>query len=334
MMLLSSKLRLTFACEDYDRTRALREGTLQIRGIDLVYLPMRAEEAFWRMCRHEEFDIAEMSLSALLIEKSYDRDRFVAIPAFPSKSFRHNAIFINANSGIERPEDLKGKRVGVPEYSMTATVWIRGFLQDDYGVKPTDVTWVTGGLETSGRADRVDFELPSNLRFEEVPEGSSLSRMLENGEIDALITAPMPSSWVNRSPKVARLFPNYKEVEMEYYRRTRIFPIMHTVVIRRDLHERHPWIAFNMYEALCKAKDICFEKMYQTSALPYSLPWLIEGIEESRELMGDDYWAYGLEPNRHIIETLARYSYEQGLSRRLVSVDELFPASVLSPYKI
>lgn len=324
-------LQLTLACGGYDRTLPLALGDVRPAGIDLTYLRQPVEETFWRMTRHGEFDAAEMSLSSYIIRRSRGDEAVQAIPVFPSRFFRHSCLFVNTESGIERPEDLRGKRMGVPEYQMTAAVWIRGFLEDDYGVKPSDLHWLQGGLEQTGRVEKVPIQIPG-VEITPIGPDQTLSAMLASGEIDALMGARTPSSLDGR--RVRRLFPNYREVEAEYFRRTGIFPIMHTVVIRRDVLDRQPWVARSLYDAFCQAKHRALAHIGDTAALTVSVPWLLAEIEEARALMGDDYWPYGLEPNRRTLETLARYDHEQGLAGRLVAPEELFAASTLDEYRI
>lgn len=283
-------LNLTLACEDYDRTRPLRDGSVKPEGIDLNYLVLPVEEIFWRMLRYEEFDVAELSMGAFLVDASRGRRPFVAIPVFPSRTFRHRCIFVNVTSGIERPEDLRGKRVGVPEYTMTASVWLRGLLQHEYGVAPEEIHWFQGGEEQPGRKDRVEFDPPPKVRLGVIPEDRTLNEMIESGEIDALMSPRMPSCFLSGSPKVRRLFPDFKRVEMDYFRKTGIFPLMHTVVIRMGVYEKNPWVAQSLYKAFCEAKDLCFSQIYDSNVLRNSLPWTIADYEETRLLMGGDYW--------------------------------------------
>src|SRR5579872_6344317 len=244
-----NKIELTLACEEYDRTNALREGRVQPDGIDLVYLSLSPQETFWRMLRHLEFDAAEMSLSAWTVAKSRGEDRIIAIPVFTSREFRHSAIYINVNAGITKPQDLKGKKIGVPEYMLTAVVWARGILQSEYGLSPQDMKWLTGGQEEAGRVERIELKKPPGVSIEPIPEGRTLSTMLDEGALDAVITPLLPSVYARRSPRVRRLFPNFREVEREYYKRTGIFPIMHTVCMKTSLYEKHPWIAQSLYKA-------------------------------------------------------------------------------------
>ena len=328
------KLRLTLACWDYDRTRALMDGTVAPDGIELVYLNQQVEETFWRMLRYREFDCSEMSLSSYVASLQMENPAFVAIPVFPSRFFRHSCIFVSARSGIRKPEELKGRRVGVPEYQMTAPVWIRGILSDDYGVKVTDVEHFSGGEEEPGRDEKLKISLPASIRLRPIPADKTLSRMLADGELDALVTARAPSTFHKEPAKVQRLFPDYVEIEKEYYRRTRIFPTMHTVVIRRDVYAKNPWVAQSLYKAFTEAKAKAYALYNQTAALPAMLPWLVAGIEETRKEMGDDWWPYGLEPNRHTLDTFLRYHHEQGLSKRRFAPEELFARETLTSFKV
>ena len=227
-----SKIRLTLACWDYDRTRALQDGRVQVEGVDLTYLPLRVEETFWRMLRYGEFDVAEMSTGSFLMSRDKGAPRLIGIPVFPSKTFRHSCIYINTDSGIKKPADMASRRVGVPEYQITMAIWARGILQHEYGVAPEKMKWFTGGEEHPGRQDKVKHNLPPNIDIQPIPADKTLSGMLERGEIDAMISAHIPSPFVRRHHKVHRLIPNFREVEQEYFKRTKIFPIMHTIVIR------------------------------------------------------------------------------------------------------
>ncbi len=290
-----SKLRLSFACWNYDRTRALMEGRIPVDGIDLTYLNLPVEETFFRMLRHHEFDVAEMSLSSYVMSRFRESPPFIAIPIFPSRFFRHSCIYVNRNSGIAEPKDLIGKRVGTPEFQMTAGVWIRGILSDEYQVPVTGVDYFNGGEEQPGRG---------------------------------------PSTFTHGSGAVRRLFEDYPAVERAYYLKTKIFPVMHTVVIRQDVYERYPWVAQSLYKAFVLAQREVYQDLYQTAALKYMLPWLIRHVEDTRALMGQDFWAYGFEPNVHVLETFLRYSFEQGLSKRRLKPHELFAKESLESFKI
>ena len=329
-----NRVRLTFSCWDYDRTRALMDGTVAPDGIELVYLNQPVEETFWRMLRYREFDCSEMSLSSYVASLNGAEPPFIAIPAFPSRFFRHSCIFVSAKSGIRKPEDLKGRRVGVPEYQMTAPVWIRGILSDEHGVKVTAVEHLSGGEEEPGRDEKLKLNLPGDIRLRPIGPAQTLSRMLADGELDALVTARAPSTFHKEPDKVKRLFPNYVEVEKEYYRRTKLFPIMHTIVIRRDVYNANPWVAQSLCKAFTLAKSRAYELYNQTAALPAMVPWLTAQIEEARRDMGEDWWPYGLEANRAVLDTFLRYHHEQGLSKRRLAPEDLFARETLISFKV
>jgi 4,5-dihydroxyphthalate decarboxylase len=328
------KITLSLGCWNYDRTRGLLEGRIQPDGIDLVYLNMPVEETFFRMLRHREFDVAEMSLSSYTLSLSRPERPFVAIPVFPSRFFRHSCIYVNAAAGIREPRDLAGKTIGNPEYQMTAPVWIRGILQDEYGVRPDSVTYRTGGEEEPGRSEKLKLDLPSAIKVQPIGPTQTLSAMLASGEIDALYTARMPSSYRTSGGKVKRLFENYVEVEKAYFRKTRLFPIMHTVVIRRELYEAHRWVAVSLYKAFCAAQKEAYEELYVTAALKTMLPWLTAHADDARREMGEDFWPYGFAGNRETLATFLRYHHEQGLSKRRLEPEDLFAPETLESFKI
>jgi hypothetical protein len=321
-----TRLGLTLACGDYDRTRALEEGTVRADGIDLTYLRLSPEEIFFRMMRHREFDVAELSLSSYVISLDSDPPPFVAIPIFPSRMFRHGSVYIHSEAGITAPEHLYGKAVGVPEYQLTACVWVRGILADYHGVPVDSVTYHTGGQEQSGRIEKAGIDLPDNIRVEPIGPDKTLSMMLAEGEIDALYSPRIPSPFVRGDPRVRRLFSDVIASEKAYYARSAIFPIMHVVVVRRDVYEAHPWVAQSLYKAFVQAKAEVFDRLYDSSALRFMLPWLNQHLEEARELFGHDYWPYGLGANRVPLATFLRYHHEQGLSRRQWKPEQLFAA--------
>jgi 4,5-dihydroxyphthalate decarboxylase len=327
-------IRLSLACWNYDRTRALAEGRIPVDGIDLTYLNLPVEETFFRMLRFREFDAAEMSLSSYVMSLFSENPPFIAIPIFPSRSFRHSCLFINRNSGIREPQDLIGKRVGSPEYQLTAPVWIRGILRDEYVVPIESAEYFTGGQEEPGRAEKLKLSLPPEIHLKLIPAGKTLSKMLDAGEIDALYTPRIPSTFLHGVGNVRRLFENYSEVEKEYFRKTRIFPIMHTVVIRRDVYQKHPWVAQSLYKAFVLAQRETYRDLYEAAALKHMLPWLLHHVEETRGIMGEDFWPYGFEPNVRTLETFLRYSYEQGLSKRRLDPRELFAPETLESFKI
>ncbi|MFO1310727.1 MAG: ABC transporter substrate-binding protein [Burkholderiales bacterium] len=329
-----AKLKLSLACWNYDRTRALADGSVQPDGIDLNYLDLPVEETFFRMLRNREFDVAEMSLSSYTVSMFREPRPFVAIPVFPSRMFRHGSIYVNADAGIHEPKDLVGKRVGVPEFQMTAPVWIRGILAEHYGVPVDSVTYLTGGEEEPGRTEKLKLDLPPNIKVQPIGPTQTLSAMLASGEIDALHTARMPSTFSPAGRPVRRLFPDFMKVEQDYFRKTRIFPMMHTVAIRRDVYEANRWIAQSLVKAFVEAQRRTYEDLYVTAALKGMLPWLTSHVEEARALMGDDFWPYGFAPNRDALATFLRYHHEQGLSRRRLEPEELFAPETMESFRI
>lgn len=326
---------------DYDRTRPLMDGRVPVKGVNLNPMILEnVEEVFFRMGRNAEFDVAEMSTSSYMVMRSrHDPPPFIALPVFPSKMFRHSNIFVHVDSGIREPKDLKGKIMGVPEYVMTAALWIKGLLKHEYGVDVTDLRWRQGGQEEPGRTDNAlgaksEFNLPAGTEIAQIPVDRTLSDMLGKGEIDAFMGARIPSSFYWKESRVRRLFPNYHEVEREYYARTKILPIMHVVVMRWETYRRYPWLAVNLVQAFEEAKRIAFAGLYDTSALLYGLPWLVPLLEEQRAVFGENHWSYGVDANRAALELMVRMSHEQGLSARRLTVEELFAKETLESGKI
>lgn len=317
-----AKLRLTLACGNYDRTRALIDGTVQPEGMDLNCVALGPGEIFWRMLNNGEFDASEMSLSTYTILRSQGDERFIALPVFPSRVFRHGCIYIHSGAGIQRPEDIKGKRIGVGDYQMTAAVWVRGLLQHEYQVAAEELHWVVAAPVCAG------IDLPARVRISQIESGQSLERMLEAGEIDALASVVMPRSLFADKPVVRRLFPNYREVETDYYRRTRIFPIMHTLVLKNELFHREPWTAISLYKAFVQARDLNYRRLYDSNALVASLPWVVDEIETCRRIFGDEIWDYSIEGSRPTLEAFVQYLDEQGLTRRRMKVEELFAPNI------
>ena len=329
-----SKLRLTLACWDYDRTRALADGRVAPEGIDLNFLPLHVEETFFRMLRNREFDVAEMSLSSYCVSLTREDPAFVAIPVFPSRFFRHSCIFVSAKSGISEPKDLIGKRIGVPEYQMTAPVWIRGVLSDEYGVDPASVTYCSGGEEEPGRDEKLKLNLPDRFKLTPIGPDQTLSAMLAAGEIDALHSARTPSTFYSKPQAVKRLFPDFVSVEKAYFRRTGIFPIMHVIAIRRSVYEANRWIAQSLLKAFEAAQALTYANLAVTSAMTTMLPWQVAAVEEARAELGDDWWPYGFSRNRATLDTFLRYHHEQGLSPKKLEPEALFAPETFETFKI
>ena len=321
-------LKLTLACWDYDRTRPLIDGRVKPEGVDLDIRVMRPRQTFPRMLERQEFHISELSLASYTTLKGRGSCPFVAVPVALSKMFRHSCIYVRTDASIKVPADLKGKRVGTTQLGSTGLVFMKGMLQHDYAVAQNDIHWFIGGLEGPAQRPLVPLDLPSGVKIDTLTDDDTLEAMLDTGELDALFSLYLPSLFLNGSPHIDRLFPNYKETEQDYYRRTRIFPIMHTVVVREDVHREHPWVARSIYKAFLTARDLAIDGLYDTDALRVSLPWLIEHVEESWRVLGQDFWAYGLEANRPTWEAIGRYVHEQGLSPSVVAPEELFAPDV------
>jgi 4,5-dihydroxyphthalate decarboxylase len=331
---MMSKLKLSMSVGNYDRTQALFDGRVQVEGCEITAVPLEPEEAFHRAFRYGEFDITEISMSSHMMTTARGDNQYVAVPAFLSRVFRQSGIYVRTDRGIDRPQDLKGKRIGVPEYQITANVWIRGILEEEFGVKPSDIHWRRGGIEEAGRGERAPISLPDSVDLQQIPDDKTLSGMLEAGELDGYIGARAPSCFLRGAPHVGRLFKNYIEDEKDYFRRTRIFPIMHMVGIRKTLVEQHPWLAVSVYKAFLKAKALAVHELNEICHLAVTLPWMVHHHNEAKALMGEDYWPYGLDANRHVIEKFAQYHHGQGLSVRQVAAEELFVRSSLDLSKI
>src|ERR1043165_3157459 len=310
-----AKLNLSVAVGPYDRTRPLLDGSVQIDGVDPVIMTLSPEEIFFRAFRHAEFDICELSLSSFTVKTAQGDCPYVGGPAFVSRAFRHTSIWVRTDR-IKKPEDLKGKRVGLPEYQLTANVWARSILQDDYGIKPSDIHWVRAGIEDATRPEKITIKLPADVKLEDGPPGRSISTLLAEGAIDGFI-APRPPSLPKNAPNIGWLFPDPTAAAKDYFKRTGIFPIMHLVGVRRTLAEQHPWLPGAVFKAFSEAKDKALAQLADTSAPKVTLPFVEERLSEARDLMGEGFWSYGLEPNRKTLEVFLRHHHSQGLSSRL-----------------
>ena len=326
-------LRLSLACSECDRTQGLRDGSVPVEGVSLTCIGLPVEEVFHRMVRFAEFDAAELSLSSYVLSLQMGAP-FIAVPAFPSRMFRHSGIYVNSRSGIGKPADLIGRTVGVAEYQLTANVWIRGILQEHYDVPVTSVTYLTGGLHAPGRVEKLPLSLPDDIRIVPIGADRTLAEMLVSGEIDALYTPRTPAPFAQGRPEVRRLFPDPAREEERYFARTRVFPIMHTVVLRRALYQEHRWLARAFFKAFEQARRQAMDGIDETATVKYMVPWLAEEVARTRRLIGEDYWPYGAAPNQLCLETFLRYSFEQGLAGRLLSPAELFAPETLEEFVI
>jgi len=328
-----AKLNLSIAVRDYDRTRPLTDGTVQIDGVDPVFMALDPEEIFFRAFRHAEFDICELSLSSSTVKTAQGDFAYVGIPAFVSRAFRHTSIYVRTDR-VKQPADLKGRKVGVSEYQLTANVWTRALLEDEYGVKPSDMHWIRGGLEQAGRVEKIAIALPPEIKVDPAPEGKTLNAMLEAGEIDAFIGPRTPSCFEERKPNIGWLWSEPIAAAKDYFRKTGNFPIMHMIGVRRRLVEQHPWLPATVLKAFTRAKSICLALLEETSASKVTLPFMEEQVKAARDLMGADFWPYGIPANRKTLEYFLAHHRKQGLSSRLVKVEELFHPTTFEAYKL
>lgn len=317
------KRQITFACGAYDRTQALIDGTVNPEGLELNWLVLPYQELWVRMLNYYEFEASELSLSSYIIARTQGKP-LIAIPVFPARAFRHSYIFVNSKSGIRTPGDLMGKKVGLAEFQQTATVWVRGVLEHEYGVSLEKVKWFTW------EEPRMEIEMPTRYEVHEIPKGVAPDRLLIEGELDAMICAVLFPSLGDGNPNVRRLFEDYKAVESAYYKKTGIFPIMHTVAMREEVWKECPWIATSLFKAFQEAKALAYQRINDVSPYKISLVWFREVLAEQKNILGDDPWPYGLSKNRKTVGQLAEYLYEQGLIKKKLAVEELFAPNTLS----
>jgi 4,5-dihydroxyphthalate decarboxylase len=328
------KLQLSIAIGDYDRVAPLADGRVRIDGVDPVFMHLEPEEIFFRAFRQDAFDICELSLSTFALRTAAGDNPFVGVPVFPSRAFRHTSIYVNTAKGIARPEDLRGRRVGIPEWQLTACVWARAILLDEHGVDPSHIRWVQGGQEQPGRIEKAGFALPEDIHIEPAPEGATLSAMLAAGEIDALIAPRAPSPFLKGDPNVGWLFKDPQKAASDWYRRAGVFPIMHLLGVRRALAEQHPWLPVALLKAFTAAKDLAVEALAEPAAAKATLPFLDEHVRAAQALMGRDYWPYGLETNRATLQTFLDHHHRQGLSPARLAPEDLFHSSFAESFRV
>lgn len=328
-----NKLRLSVAMGDYDRTRALLDGRVQIDGVDPVYMTLYPEEMFFRAMRSQDFDICELSFSSYMVKTAQNTCPYVAVPVFLSRAFRHTSIYVRKDR-VHKPEDLKGRRIGLPEYQLSAHVWARAILQDDHGVHPEDVTWLRGGIETPGRPEKIALKLPAGVRLENAPEGTTISELLDRGEIDGFMAPRPPSAQALSNPAVGWLFDDPTAAAKDYFKRTGIFPIMHVVGVRKTLCDAHPWLPIAVFKAFNQAKGAALEALSDTSATKVTLPFVEEQLKAARETMGQDFWSYGVAANRATLDAFLRHHHAQGLSQKRMQIEEIFHPATYETYAI
>lgn len=324
-----SALALSIAMGDYDRTRAISDGRIGIDGVNPNCMLLSPEEMFFRAFRHQAFDVSELSLSSYSISVARGDPHYVAVPVFLSRAFRHTSIYVRNDRGIDTPADLRGRRIGIAEYQLSANVWFRGILEDEYGVKPSEIEWVRGGMNTAGRPEKIKVQLPADIRMSEAPVGATLNQLLIDGEIDGFVGPRAPRCFDEGHPSVGRLFNDTVSEAEKYFQKTAIFPIMHVLGVRRSLADQHPWLPGALLKAFTKAKIMAEEALADTSATKVTMPFVEDNLARAKALMGDEIWPYGLAPNRKVLETFLGYHHAQGLSPRKVEVEGLFhPATV------
>lgn len=329
-----SDLRLSVAMGDYDRTRPVADGRVRIDGVDPAVMLLTPEEMFFRAMRHRAFDICELSLSSYVISVARGDPHYIAVPVYLSRAFRHTSIYIRTDRGIAKPEDLRGRRIGLAEYQLTANVWARGILEEDHGVRPSDIVWVRGGMDMPGRPEKIALDLPADVRVEPAPEGATLNGLLAEGRIDGFIGPRAIRCFEEGHPKVGRLFRDSRAAAEAYYRRHGVFPIMHVLALRRALADAHPWLPGALLKTFVRAKALAGQALGDTSAAKATLPFLEDSLERARALMGADYWSYGVAGNEKTLDTFLGYHHAQGLSPRRVAVEELFHPATLEAFSL
>jgi 4,5-dihydroxyphthalate decarboxylase len=322
-----AKLDLTLACVPTDRTRPILDGTIEVPGVRIRHIPGEPEDIFRRALRDQEFDVTEMSMSSHITVTARGDPHYVAIPVFLSRAFRHSGIFIRNDRGIREPSDLAGRRIGIPEYQQTAILWIRGMLRDEHGIGVRDVEWFTGGVNEPLPGERIALTLPPGIKVTPIGPDRTLDQLLRSGEIDAVISTRVPACHDEPGSNVVRLFPDYRKVESDYFRRTGFFPIMHTLALRRRIADAHPELPATLFHAFAAARDRAIAELGMVNAFRVALPWPAAVLEETRVLLGADYWPYGFRRCYDEVATMTRYAFEDGLTTRQVAPEELFHPS-------
>jgi 4,5-dihydroxyphthalate decarboxylase len=328
-----AKVPLTLAIGEYDHVRDLFDGTVPVAGVELNVLRLPVEEMFYRFLLGGEFDVCEVSFAKIVALAAQDDPRFIPLPIFPSRVFRHSSIYVRSDGGITAPAQLAGKRVGVPEWAQTAAIYSRGLLAHEYGVDLASIHWHQAGVNQPGRIEKVALELPAGFRLTVVAD-RSLSDMLLAGDLDAVLSARPPAPITAGDPRVRRLFAEYREVESAYARKTGIFPIMHVIAMRREIYERDRWLAMNLFKAFDQARVRSLARAADITASFFPLPWVADELRRARELFGSDPWPYGIEANRTTIDAFLHYAFEQGVCRRLLAAETLFPPEVRTTFRI
>jgi 4,5-dihydroxyphthalate decarboxylase len=328
-----SGIQLSIAISDYDHVRDLVSGRVRAEGIHLIPMELPVEEIFFRMFSFTEWDIAEFSMAKYVSLIGTGTAPFRAIPVFPSRVFRQSAFYVATGSSIRSPKDLAGKRVGIPEWAQTAGIYARAFLQHQCGVHLADIHWVQAGVNQAGRSEKVTLSLPSGVKIEQVRD-RSLNELLLAGDLDGIISAREPTAFLARDPKIARLWPDYRSIEESYYRDTGVFPIMHVIVIKNEVLSRHPWIAMNLFRAFSDAKTNSLKRLSSIVNSSVAIPWMHQAYDHAKNIVGEDFWPYGIEGNQRTLEAFLQYCKEQGVTQRTVSIEELFPRELSRTFSV
>jgi 4,5-dihydroxyphthalate decarboxylase len=328
-----SKLPITIATSEYDHITDLMTGRVPVEGIDINYLNFEIEEIFYRFVLNREWEVSEMSLAKFVAQVSGDRPDILGLPVFPSRVFRLSNIYIRKDSGIKELKDLRGKKMGTPEWAQTASVYTRGVLVDDVGIKLNEIDWYQAGVNQPGRIEKVKLNLPAGVKVTPRPD-KSLGQLLIDGDVDAIMSAHPPKEYEAGHPDLTRLFVDYENAEAAYYKRTKIFPIMHVIAIRKDVLDKNPWVAVNLFNAFEKAKDRSVARALEMTASRFPIPWGADYAEKRKEMFGKDFFPYGIEDNRTTLEAFLKWTFEQGIAQRHMKVEELFPATIRGKFKI
>jgi 4,5-dihydroxyphthalate decarboxylase len=328
-----SKLPLTLAISHYDHVTELVTGRVPVEGVELTALNLQIEEIFFRQFNYRDFDVSEVSMGKYCSLVSQGDSPLVAIPVFPSRVPRHSSVYIRRDGPVKRPEDLAGKRIGIPEWAQTASVYSRGFIQHQYGIDLKSIHWIQAGVDQPGRLEKVKLKLPDGIRYESRPD-KSLGGMLISGEIDAALSAHPPLCFDQGHPNVGRLFEDYLDIEMKYVKETGIYPIMHAVAFRREIVEKHPWVAANLFKAFDEARRISVERALACTSSALPLPWGYEFAKRMQAVVGNDLMPYGVEANRTTLDAFLQYAFEQGVCHRRLQPEELFPPQVQKSFRV
>jgi 4,5-dihydroxyphthalate decarboxylase len=327
-------LRLTLALGDYDHTRDVMHGIVRPEGLDLLWLNLPVEEIFFRFIKFREWDVSEISFAKYVSMLSQDDRSLIALPIFVSRVFRLSSIYVKADGPVRRPSDLRGKQIGVPEWAQTASIYSRGFIVHELGIPLAAIHWIQAGVNQAGRQEKVALKLPDGMSFQPVVD-RTLNEMLLDGAIDAMLSARPPTAFADGSGRIVRLYPNYREPEETYFKRSGIFPIMHVIAMRREVFDAHPWAATSLYKAFDEAKERSLRRLADVTISQSPLPWLGDYVARMRELLGNDPWPYGVEPNRRTLEAFLQFAFEQGVCHRQLVPEELFPEQLrTASYKI